>query len=199
MVFKQYLSENENYKNVLFTEMEKVSDNNNNNENLILIEFEHNITFPISPLKFKLNFGKQMYIVIDYYYLFYLYDLFLKHIEALDMNNLTSMLNEKITKIVKTGYKNLLDNKELKEKEKEKEEANSSKQFNINVDVLIKAPILLLPLNFREQFNYELMYISLGHLKVYSELSEEKDINDIYDKYKVELSNIQVKTIKLQR
>ena len=196
MIFKQNLSENENYKNVLFTEIENINDDNNNNQNLILIEFEHNITLPFSPLRFKLDFGKQMYIVIDYYYLFYLYDLFLKHIEALDMNNLTSMLNEKITKIVKTGYKNLLENKELKEKEKEKEENNSSKQFNINVNVVIKAPILLLPLNFREQFNYELMYISLGHIKVHSELSDEKDINDIYDKYKVEFSNIQVKTIK---
>jgi len=196
MVFKQYLSENENYKNVLFSELENIKDKNNSNENLILIEFEHNITFPISPLKFRLNFGKQMYIVIDYYYLFYLYDLFLKHIEALDMNNLTSMLNEKITKIVKTGYKNLLEDKEMKEKEKEKDENNTSKQFNINVDVLIKAPILLLPLNFREQFNYELMYISLGHIKVKSLLSDEKDINDIYDKYNVEFSNIQVKTMK---
>ena len=40
------------------------------------------------------------------------------------------------------------------------------------------------------------MYVSLGQLKLKSELAGEKDKNDIYDKYIVDFSNIAIKTIQ---
>ena len=133
-----------------------------------------------------------MYIIIDYYYIYYLYNLFLKHISAIDFNNLTSMVNEKITNIIQIGYNNLLVNKE-KEQEENK---NNDKLFNIHIDILLSAPILLFPLYFRDNENTELMYVSLGKLKIKSELADEKDKNAIYDKYIVDFSNIAIKTLQ---
>ena len=40
------------------------------------------------------------------------------------------------------------------------------------------------------------MYVSLGQLKINSELAKEEDKNDVYDKYIVELSNFTIKTLK---
>ena len=68
--------------------------------------------------------------------------------------------------------------------------------FNINIDIKLNAPILLFPLFFRDENNTELMYISLGQLKIKSELADEKNKNAIYDKYIVECSNIMIKTLK---
>ena len=196
MEFRQFISKNKEYQKILFSKNK--NDNylnniiNNNEINLILIEFENNISFPISPFKFKLHFGKQMYIIVDYYYIYYLYDLFLKHISSIDLNNLTSMVNEKISSIVQIGYNNLLLNKEREEEENK----NNDKLFNIHIDILLNAPILLFPLYFRDNENTELMYVSLGQLKIKSELAGEKDKNAIYDKYIVDVSNISIKTLE---
>ena len=198
----QYLSNNKNYKKILFSK-NKNNDNNLNvlnniinddkqkEQSLILIEFVNDLLLPVSPFKFKLHFGKQIYLIFDYYYINYLYNLFLKHIAALDINNLTSMINEKITKVIQKGYINLLEIEQKKE-----EENNNAKLFNINIDIILNAPILLLPLYFRDEENTELMYVSFGQLKIKSELAGEKDKNAIYDKYIVELSNIMIKTLK---
>ena len=196
MEFNQYLSDNNEYQRILYSRIKKDNDNNNNIINdkemsLLLVEFEYNMLLPVSPFRFKVHFDKQIYIIIDYYYFYYLYNLFLKHISAIDLNNLTSMVNERISNIVKTGYKNLLETEEIK-----KNEDNDQKLFNINVDILLNAPILLLPLYFRDAQNTELMYVSLGQLKINSELAGEKDKNAIYDKYFVEFSNISVKILK---
>ena len=198
MEFAQYISNNKEYKKILYTKLKIDNDNknskyNDNEVSLILIEFEHNFLLPISPFKFKLHFDKQIYIIIDYYYLYYLYDLLLQHIGAIDLDNLTSMMNEKISNIVSIGYNNLLKNKE---KEKQEEEKKNKKSFNMHVDILLNAPIFLLPLNFKDEHNTELMSISLGQLKIYSKLADGKDKNEIYDKYLVEFSNISVKTLK---
>ena len=200
MTIKQYLSLNPEYQNILFSKPKKenneVQDNNINiikeqNNNLLLIEFEHNNLFPISPFKFKLHFGKQMYIIIDYFYIYYLYYSFLKHIIDINLNTLTSMLNEKLTKIVEIGYNNLLGNKENIQVEND-----NDKYFNMNIDILLNAPILLLPLNSRDQYSTKLIYVSLGQLKINSELADEKDKNSIYDKYIINFSNINIKTLK---
>ena len=197
MEFQQYISKNEQFQKILYSKNKKEELNTLNNiiadnddKSLILIEFEHNFKLPVSPFKFKLHFGKQIYIIIDYYYLYYLYNLFIKHISALDLNNLTTMLNEKIYSMVKLGYNNLLKNEQLKEEE------NNGKLFNINVDILLNAPIILLPLDFMDEHNTELAYISLGQLQIKSELAGEKDKNAVYDKYIVEFSNITIKTLK---
>ena len=150
---------------------------------------------PISPFRFKLYFDKQIYIILDYYYLYNIYELILKKVGDIDLNNLTSMLNDKISKIVKVGYKNLIKNKE-KEKEKEEEEKKIKKSFNINVDIFLNAPIFLLPLYFKEENNTELLSISFGQLKINSKLADDKNKDDIYDKYSIEFSNIYVKTLK---
>ena len=200
MEILQYISNNKNYKKILYSKNKENENNFNllnniiNNENeksLLFIEFEHNLLIPVSPFRFKLHFGKQMYIIVDYYYLNYFYNVILKHLAALDLNNLTSMLNEKITKVILAGYNNLLENKEKKE-----EESNNDKLFNINIDIILNAPILLFQLFFRDENYTELMYISLGQLKIKSELAGEKDKNAIYDKYIVECSNITIKTLK---
>ena len=191
MKFAQYLSKNQNYEKILFSQ--KISNEEQDPSqdiSLILIEFEHNMKFPISPFKFKLNFGKQMFIIIDYYYLFYLYNLFLKHISALDLNNLTSFLEDKVTNIVKIGYDNLVKNRAIQE---EKEE--NDKLFNLNVDISLTAPILLFPLYFRDVNNSQILFISLGILKIKSQLADIKDEKNIYDKYIVEFSNFIMKTI----
>ena len=193
---KQHISNNKEDKNILFSKNKNENNINNiiNNceENLLLIEFENNYLLPISPFKFKLHFGRQMYIILDYYYIYYLYNLFLIHVTSIDLNNLTSMVNEKIFNIVQNGYINLIEDKEKKEEEND----NNNKFFNINIDILLNAPIILLPLNFRDENNTELMYVSLGQLKIKSELAGEKDKNAIYDKYIVEFSNITIKTLK---
>ena len=193
MEFKQYLSENLEYQKILYSKNKKENDNNIINEeiSLLFIEFEHNLLFPISPFKFRVTFDKQMFIIIDYYYLYYLYNLFIRHISDIDLNNLTGMLNEKISSIVKIGYNNLLENKENEENKNN----NNDKLFNINVDILLNAPILLFPLYFKDEHNTELMYVSLGQLRINSQLADEKDKNAIYDKYIVEFSNITAKTL----
>jgi hypothetical protein len=112
----------------------------------------------------------------------------------LDFNNLSSLVNDKITSIVKVGYDNLVKNRAIEE---EKEE-NNNKLFNIHVDISLTAPILLFPLYFRKIDDNQMLYISLGILKVKSELAD--DIHDekaIYDKYIVEFSNFTMKTIDI--
>ena len=199
MELKQYLSNNKDYQKILFSKNKQDNLNvlsdiikNDKEINLLSIEFENNYLLPISPFKLKFHLGKQIYIILDYYYIYYLYNLFLKNIIAIDFNNLSSMVNEKILKIVQTGYNNLLQNKEKKEEDIN----NNEKLFNIHVDILLNAPILLLPLYFRDENNAELMYVSLGQLKINSELAGEKDKNAIYDKYNVEFSNICIKTFE---
>ena len=192
MEFTQYISNNKEYKKILFSKIAIGNDNKNKKDiSLFLIDFEHNFELPISPFRFKLHFEKQIYIILDYYYLYYLYNLFLKHLYVIDLNNLTSMVNERIGKIVKKGYNNLIKNKE-KEKEEEKD---NKKSFNMNVDILLNAPILLLPLYFKDENNTELMSISFGQLKIYSKLADDKDKNAFYDKYLVDFSNISIKTL----
>ena len=190
MKINQFLSENKNYETILYSE-EIDSEKNEEENSLILIEFEHNIKLEISPFKFKLHFGKQMFIIIDYYYLYYLYNLFLKHISALDFNNLSSLVNDKITNIVKIGYNKLIESRAIQE---EKED-NNNKLFNIHVDISLTAPILLFPLYFRDINNKKMLFISLGVLKIKSELADINDENNIYDKYIVEFSNFIMKTI----
>ena len=192
MQFSQYLSENKNYETILYS---KNIDFDKKDEiiSLISIEFEHNTKFPISPFKIKLHFGKQLFIIIDYYYLYYLYNLFLKHINAIDFNNLSVLVNEKITSIVKVGYENLVKNRIIEE---EKEE-NNNKLFNLHVDISLTTPILLFPLNFRKANNKQMLYISLGILKIKSKLADTSNEQEIYDKYIIELSNFIMKTIDI--
>ena len=199
MEFYQYISDNKEYQKILYSKIKNDNINNNqnniinNNENevfLILMEFEHNKLFPISPFKFKLHFDRQMYIIIDYFYLYYLYKLFLRHFNTIDFNNLTSMVNDKISGIVQIGYNNLIEIKENKE-----DENNIETFFNIKVDILLNAPILLLPLYFRDENNTEIMYISLGQLKIKSELADKNE-KEIYDKYIIDCSNITVQTLQ---
>ena len=108
---------------------------------------------------------------------------------------MTSLVNDKITSIVKVGYNNLIKNRNLEE-EKEKEE-NNDKLFNINIDISLTAPILLFPLYFRDINNKQMLYISLGILKIYSKLADNNKENEIYDKYIVEFSNFVMKTIDI--
>ena len=194
MKFSQFLSANKNYEMILYSQNILEEKKDDRDVSLISVIFEHNLKFPISPFKFRLLFGKQMYIIIDYYYLFYLYNLFLKHISAIDFNNLSSLVNEKITNIVKISYDNLVKNRAI---EKEKEE-NNTKLFNIHVDISLTAPILLFPLYFRDANNKEMLYISLGKLKIKSELADDaNDEKAIYDKYIVEFSDFIMKTIDI--
>ena len=192
MKFSQFLSENKNYEKILYSEninsKQKCED-----ISLISVDFEHNIKLPISPFKFRVLFGKQMFIIFDYYYFYYLYNLFLKHISALDFNNLSSLVNDKITSIVKVGYDNLVKNREI---QKENEEDNT-KLFNIHVDISLMAPILLFPLYFRDVNNNQMLYISLGILKIKSQLADTNDEKAIYDKYIVDFSNFIMKTIDI--
>ena len=194
MTFTQNLSENPEFKKILYSKPKIENENiiNDNKVNFLLdIEFEHNILLPISPFNFKLHFGKQMYIIIDYYYLYYLYKIFLRHISDINLNNLTSLLNEKISQIVQFGYNNLLENKG-----KNGDGNNNDKLFNMHIDILLNAPILLFPLNFRDKFNTQIIYASLGQLQLNSELAGEKDKNAEYDKYLVKISKINLKTLK---
>ena len=192
MKFSQFLSDNKNYEKILYSE--NINANQKGDElSLISVEFEHNIKFLISPFKFKILFGKQMFIIFDYYYFYYLYNLFLKHISALDFNNLSSLVNDKVTSIVKVGYDNLVKNREI---QKENEEDNT-KLFNIHVDISLMAPILLFPLYFRDVNNNQMLYISLGILKIKSKLADTNDDKAIYDKYIVEFSNFIMKTIDI--
>ena len=194
MEIKQYISKNKEYQKILYSKNKNDNPNNANNDKirLLLIEFENNISYNISPFNFKLHFGKQMYIIVDYYYINYLSNLFLKHITEIDFNNLTSMVNEKISKIIKKGYNKLLES----EDKKEKDNNNNDKIFNLHVDILLNAPILLFPLYFRDENNMELLYVSLGQLKIKSELAGEKDKNAVYDKYIVDFSKITIKTLQ---
>ena len=193
MKFSQFLSKNKNYETILYSEnlIQKEKEKEKEEASLILIEFEHNLKLEISPFKFKLNFGKQIFIIVDYYYLFYLYNLFIQHITALDFNNLSAFLNDKITSIVKIGYDNLVKNREIKEEK----EGNNTKLFNLHVDISLTAPILLFPLYFRDINNSQILYISLGILKIKSQLADTVDEKAIYDKYIVEFSNFIMKTI----
>ena len=187
----QFLTENKNYETILYSE--NINTEQDNKEiSLILIEFEHNIKLPISPFSLRLHFDKQIFIIIDYYYLYYLYNLFLKHISTLDFNNLSSLVNDKITSIVKIGYNKLMKEKSIQE---EKEENN--KLFNINIDISLTAPILLFPLNFRDKNNKQMLYISLGILEIKSKLADTSNEKEIYDKYMVKLSNFIMKTIDI--
>ena len=133
MQFSQFLSDNKDYEKILYSKNFDIDKKEENTKSLISIEFEHNIKFPISPFKIKLHFGKQLFIIIDYYYLYYLYNLFLKHINALDFDNISSSINETITSIVKSGYDNLV---KIRGMEEDKEE-NNKKLMNIHVDISI--------------------------------------------------------------
>ena len=84
--FKNILSQNINYKKLLYSE----DFNQNKNTSLILIEFEYNKLFEISPFKVKLNIGKNIFSIIDNYYLYYLYKLFLNHINTIEQNKISS-------------------------------------------------------------------------------------------------------------
>ena len=194
MKFSQFLSENKDYETILYSQYISEEKKEKEEASLILIQFEHNLKFPISPFKFKLLFEKQMFIIIDYYYLFYLHNLFLKHIQQIDFNNLSSFVNDKIGGIIKMGYDNLVKNRAI---EKEKDEKND-KLFNLHVDISLTAPILLFPLNFRDVNNKQMLYISLGILKIKSELADAlNNEKSIYDKYIVEFSNFIMKTIDM--
>ena len=93
------------------------------------------------------------------------------------------MVNEKITSIVKVGYENLVKNRIIEE---EKEE-NNNKLFNLHVDISLTTPILLFPLNFRKANNKQMLYISLGILKIKSKLADTSNEQEIYDKYIIEM------------
>ena len=195
MKFIQYLSKNKNYETILFSENSidgKVAAEED--ISLILIEFEHNITLKKSPFSFKLNFGKQIFIIVDYYYLYYLYNLFLKHISALDFNNLSSLVNDKITSIIKVSYDNLVKNRAIEE---EKEE-NNNRLMNLNIIITLKAPILLFPLYFQDEKNSQMLYISLGTFKMISDLADPSNENEIYDKYNIEFFDFIMKTIDFE-
>ena len=193
MQFSQFLSDNKDYEKILYSKNFDIDKKEENTKSLISIEFEHNIKFPISPFKIKLHFGKQLFIIIDYYYLYYLYNLFLKHINALDFDNISSSINETITSIVKSGYENLVKSRGMEE---DKEE-NNKKLMNIHVDISLTTPILLFPLNFRDENNKQMLYISLGILKIKSQLADTANEQEIYDKYIIELSNFIMKTINI--
>ena len=193
MQFSQFLSDNKDYEKILYSKNFDIDKKEENTKSLISIEFEHNIKFPISPFKIKLHFGKQLFIIIDYYYLYYLYNLFLKHINALDFDNISSSINETITSIVKSGYENLVKSRGMEEGKEE----NNKKLMNIHVDISLTTPILLFPLNFRDENNKQMLYISLGILKIKSQLADTTNEQEIYDKYIIELSNFIMKTINI--
>jgi hypothetical protein len=117
----------------------------------------------------------------------------LKHINALDFDNISSSINETITSIVKSGYENLVKSRGM---EVDKEE-NNKKLMNIHVDISLTTPILLFPLNFRDENNKQMLYISLGILKIKSQLADTANEQEIYDKYIIELSNFIMKTINI--
>ena len=142
MKISQFIEKNKNYETILFSENYIDSKKNKGEDiSLILFSFEHNIKLEKSPFSLNLNFGKQMYIIADYYYFYYLYNLFLKHISELDFNNLSALVNDKLTRIIKEGYDSLMKNRAIEE---EKEE-NNKKMINMEISVILKGPILLFP------------------------------------------------------
>ena len=163
MKISQYIGKNKNYETILFSEDYIIGKKKRGEDiSLILFRFEHNIKLEKSPFSLNLNFGKQIYIIADYYYFYYLYNLFLKHISELDFNNLSALVNDKLTRIIKEGYDSLMKNRAIQE---EKEE-NNKKMINMDISVIFKGPILLFPLYFQDEKDRRMLYISLGDLEM---------------------------------
>ena len=162
----QNLVENK-YNKIIYSE-EKNSD-----LNLLKIDFEVNPKFKNSIFKLDIISEKEIYIVINYYYIFYLQYMFLKLFKQMDFNELSLYANSDITNIISSSYLKIL--------------SQNYNNFNINLNINLFSPIFIIPQNFLDIEDENNLYINFGTLKIYSELD-----NEIYDKYKFEMNNIKI-------
>ena len=200
------------------------NDKININTYVIFFEFEHNPYFESSPFKIKLSIDKQFKLIVDYYYIFYIMNLLLNCFKNFKLNERTFFLENTILDTVKNAIdiKNReRDEKKNKKKIKKDDGINfgeslvinnlkntyksisgisdknteNERTFNADIDILIKTPIILLPLNFRNGDDKSFIYLSLGQLQLYNKLSGIENNGLIYDRYIIELTDIKAAII----
>jgi len=176
----QYCSKNIKFKKILFSESK-------GGKNILSIIFENNPTFEKSNFKLDILNEKQLYIIGNMFYVNYIQTILLKPFESIDINKLASNASEEVTKYIKEGYSNIIL-------------LGSDTHTNVNLNFNFKTPILILPVNFLEENNNDILYFSIGDILINSELPPRmdpnkdyinmKDKNLLFDNYNITLSNI---------
>ena len=149
------------------------SDEKNSDLNLLKINFEVDPKFKNSMFKLDIISNKEIFIVINYYYIYYLQYIFSKMFKQFDFNELSLYANTDITNYISSSYLKIL--------------SQNYNNFNINLNINLFSPIFIIPQNFFDIEDENNLYINFGTLKVFSELDDE-----IYDKYKIELNNMMI-------
>ena len=176
----QYCSKNIHFKKILFSE-EK------GGKNILSIIFENNPTFEKSNFKLDIINEKQLYILGNMFYVNYIQTILLKPFESVDINKIALNASEEVTKYIKEGYSNIIL-------------LGSDDHTNVDLNFNFKTPILILPVNFLEENNNDILYFSIGDILIKSELPPRmdskkdyinmKDKSLLFDNYNINLSNI---------
>ena len=174
----QYCSKNPKYKKILYSESKE-------EKNILSIVFENNPQFEKSDFKLEIKNDKQLYIIVNMYYLNYIQTILLKSFGGLDISQIVLNLSEEASKYIKDGYTNLL---------------LPGNHTNIDLNIDLKSPMIILPINFLSENNNDIIYLSIGDIIIKSDLPPRMQPNIDYvnltdkklmfDNYLVDLENM---------
>ena len=183
------VSKNQNYQKLLFGETSISSGK------VLKITFEKNPKNKYSDYKLEINFEKKMHILYDNHILSYMTNKIMSILNTtLNFEELnTYAADESVHEYIKQGYVGYFN------------QLKKFQHFNIELNINLLSPIILLPLDPFDVNNNKCILLSLGSLKITSELPprQTKDVqyittlkeDIIFDKYKIDLIGTSLSTI----
>jgi hypothetical protein len=159
----------------------------------LYIEFENNPANEYSNYRLKLRNEKRLYITSNIYVLQYAMSKISDSLKSnIDIKEISKYAKGSVRKYIKEGYSDKIFSGEYQ-------------HSNIDVDILLKAPILIIPQNIHDVENTSCMLLSLGECQIKSSLpprmdplvdyTKVTDINKLYDIYSISLQGFQLATM----
>lgn len=159
----------------------------------LYIEFENNPANELSNYRLKLRNEKRLYITSNIYVLQYAMSKISDSLKSnIDIKEVSKYAKGSVRKYIKDGYSDKIFSGEYQ-------------HSNIDVDLLLKAPVLIIPQNIHDVENTSCMLLSLGECQIKSSLparmdplvdyKKVTDINKLYDIYSISLQGFQLATM----
>ena len=167
---------------------------------LLCIIFEMNPKLKKSDMRVKVWSERQVYIIADIYTLLYIKEQITDVLATgIDLEEAGSYAKDGIYNYIKDGYQNRLV-------EGTTDDTAKFTHTNLYLDVNLKSPFIIVPVDIFDFNNFQCLILCLGELKVQTILpprvdekinyTRSKDVNILYDVYRVGVLGIRMATVE---
>ena len=167
---------------------------------LLCIIFEMNPKLKKSDMRVKVWSERQVYIIADIYTLLYIKEQIMDVLSTgIDLEEAGSYAKDGIYNYIKEGYQNRLV-------EGNTDDNAKFTHTNLYLDVNLKSPFIIVPIDIFDYNNFKCIILCLGELKVQTILpprvdekinyTKTKDLNILYDVYRVGVLGIRMATVE---